>query len=87
MKAAAKLSPRYGVIAIVFATALILSSAPARAAAWHGIEPLKSRRDEVIKILGAPIGKSPEGVLRFAVFANHTTAQLDRLLDELRSIL
>ena len=67
MKRAAKLSSRYGVIAIVFVTALIFSSAPARAAAWNGIEPLKSRRDEVIKILGAPVGESPEGVMRFNV--------------------
>ena len=67
MKPAVKLSSRYGVIAIVFVTVLILSSAPVRGAAWNGIEPLKSRRDEVIKILGAPVGESPEGVMRFNV--------------------
>lgn len=32
-------------------------------------------------------GLPPEGLLRFAVFANHTPAQLDRLIDELRVLL
>ena len=61
------LFPRYGVIAIAFVSALIFSSAPARGAAWNGIEPLKTRRDEVVKLLGAPIGESPDGVMRFKV--------------------
>ena len=39
----------------------------AGAAPWNGIEPFKSRRDEVVKILGRPIGESSEGALRFAV--------------------
>src|SRR6266849_5092843 len=39
----------------------------AGAASWNGIEPFKSRRDEVVKVLGNPIGESAEGVLRFAV--------------------
>ena len=39
----------------------------AGAAPWNGIEPFKSRRDEVVKVLGKPIGDSSEGVLRFAV--------------------
>lgn len=39
----------------------------AGAAAWSGIEPFKSRRDEVLKILGNPIGESSEGALRFSV--------------------
>ena len=67
MKRAAKLSSGYGVITIAFVSALIFSSAPARGAVWNGIEPLKSRRDEVIKILGAPVGESLEGVMRFNV--------------------
>src|SRR6267142_747339 len=37
------------------------------AAPWNGIEPFKSRRDEVVKVLGRPIGESSEGALRFAV--------------------
>ena len=39
----------------------------AGAAPWNGIEPFKSRRDEVVKVLGKPIGESSEGALRFAV--------------------
>ena len=39
----------------------------AGAAPWNGIEPFKSRRDQVMKVLGKPIGESSEGALRFAV--------------------
>ena len=39
----------------------------AGAAPWNGIEPFKSRRDDVVKLLGKPIGESAEGALRFAV--------------------
>jgi len=67
MKRAMNLFPRYSVIAIAFVSTLIFSSAPARGAAWNGIEPLKTRRDEVVKLLGAPIGESPDGVMRFKV--------------------
>lgn len=67
MKTATNLFPRYGVIAIAFVSALIFSSVPARAAAWNGIEPLKTRRDEVVKLLGAPVGESPDGVMRFNI--------------------
>ena len=38
-----------------------------KAASWNGIEPLKTRRDEVLKILGQPISESADGVLRFRV--------------------
>lgn len=49
-------------------------------------ETLKAR-GILLPYVGTYSGIPPEGVLRFAVFANHTTAQIDRLLDELRSIL
>jgi hypothetical protein len=39
----------------------------AGAAPWNGIEPFKSRRDDVVKVLGQPTGQSSEGALRFAV--------------------
>ena len=42
-------------------------AANASAASWNGIEPFKSTRADVVKILGQPIGESPDGVLRFAV--------------------
>jgi hypothetical protein len=39
----------------------------ASAASWNGIEPFKSRRDDVIRILGKPISETAEGALRFTV--------------------
>ena len=55
--------------AILILTILTLASFPRDigAAAWNGIEPFKSRRDEVVKVLGRPIAESSEGALRFAV--------------------
>jgi hypothetical protein len=50
---------------IVFA--LLLISERVDAASWNGIEPFKSRRADVVQILGPPIGESPDGALRFAV--------------------
>jgi glycine C-acetyltransferase/8-amino-7-oxononanoate synthase len=49
-------------------------------------ETLKAQRI-MLPYVAAYSGIPPEGVLRFAVFANHTTEQIDRLLDELRPIL
>ena len=43
------------------------SSAKVSAAPWNGIEPFKSRRADVVQILGQPISESPDGVLRFSV--------------------
>ena len=38
-----------------------------RAAPWNGLEPLKTRRDDVLKIMGQPVSESSDGVLRFNV--------------------
>jgi hypothetical protein len=38
-----------------------------KGASWNRIEPLKSRRADVINILGPAVSESPEGVLRFNV--------------------
>ena len=62
-----------------------------RAASWNGLEPFKSRRDDVLKILGKPVGKSPDGVLRFSVtggsvqvsFVNERFVTAKRLRPEL----
>lgn len=62
-----------------------------RAASWNGIEPFKSRRDDVLKILGKPVGESPDGVLRFSVtggsvqvsFVNERFVTAKRLRPEL----
>ena len=47
--------------------AIVLFAGEVRAGSWNGIEPFKSRRADVIKILGEPLAESPEGVLRFSV--------------------
>lgn len=49
-------------------------------------ETLKTR-GILLPYVGGYSGVPPEGILRFAVFANHTVAQLDRLVTELRSLL
>jgi 7-keto-8-aminopelargonate synthetase-like enzyme len=49
-------------------------------------ETLKAR-EIMLPYVGSYSGIPPEGILRFAVFANHTPEQIDRLLDELRTIL
>jgi hypothetical protein len=51
-------------LGIIFALSI---TANASAAAWNGIEPFKSTRADVEKVLGQPIGESPDGVLRFPV--------------------
>jgi hypothetical protein len=37
------------------------------AASWNGIEPLKTTRAAVLKIMGPPVTESADGVLRFNV--------------------
>ncbi|HYX28793.1 MAG TPA: hypothetical protein VE863_09510 [Pyrinomonadaceae bacterium] len=53
------------IIASLFAAGLLSSNVSA--ASWNGIEPLKTHREEVIKILGAPIAETTDGVMRFNV--------------------
>jgi hypothetical protein len=67
MHTTVKSSLRLCVAAIVFVLAPALPGLTVRAASWNGIEPLKTRRDEVVKILGAPTGESPDGIMRFNV--------------------
>lgn len=66
--------PRGFLTTILLAFVLALSSAYVRAASWNGIEPFKSKRDDVVKILGQPIAESPDGILRFSVMGG--TAQV-----------
>ncbi len=62
-----------------------------RAASWNGIEPFKSRSDDVLKILGKPVSESPDGILRFNVsggsvqvsFVNERFVTAKRLRPEL----
>jgi hypothetical protein len=60
--------PRRATAVLILAILTAASFArDAGAAPWNGIEPFKSRRDDVVKLLGKPIGESAEGALRFAV--------------------
>jgi hypothetical protein len=45
----------------------------ARAGSWHDIEPLKSRRADVVKILGAPVNDAARGPLTFKVMGGTVT--------------
>jgi hypothetical protein len=56
------------IVAALGVLALTLIGAQAAfAASWNGIEPFKSTREDVIRVLGKPIGESTDGVLRFNV--------------------
>src|ERR1051326_9498739 len=90
MKTAAKLLTRSSIAVLL---ALIINASSAFAASWNGIEPFKTRRDEVIKILGAPIGESPDGIMRFNVmggsvqvsFVNEKFVQAKKLRPDRKS--
>src|SRR3954470_7326688 len=64
MSTAAQLLTRVSIIAVVV---LVVGSSRLSAAPWNGIEPLKTRRDEVVKKLGEPLGETTDGVMRFNV--------------------
>lgn len=51
---------------IVFVFAMSFAGT-GQGASWNHIEPLKSRRADVVQILGQPISESADGVLRFTV--------------------
>lgn len=52
---------------IVAVFACVSFTRVANGASWNRIEPLKSRRADVVQILGQPISESPDGALRFTV--------------------
>jgi hypothetical protein len=56
-----------GVLTLLIMLAGATLTIDASASSWQGIEPFKTRRQEVVQILGAPIGESTDGVLRFSV--------------------
>ena len=61
---------------ILACSALLLSTArPALAIGWNGIEPFKSRRADVERILGRPVEDAPgqAGTLRFKVAGGTVT--------------
>jgi hypothetical protein len=59
-------------VLIFLLCALCLHAPPARAAAWHGLEPLKSRRADVLRELGRPAQDVP-GELTFKVAGGTVT--------------
>jgi len=52
---------------VIALAALVLVSQSVTAAGWNGIEPLKSRRADVERILGHPFQEQPDGTLHFKV--------------------
>jgi hypothetical protein len=62
------IQPSFSPRAVVLIAALLfLASSEAIAGSWHGIEPFKSRRADVLQILGQPINQNPNGPLVFKV--------------------
>jgi hypothetical protein len=53
--------------AALLVTVSFLFVSTAKAGSWNGIEPLKSRRADVVQILGAPVSDTPGGPLTFKV--------------------
>lgn len=76
MKNLIPLCPRVRVAALAgFAALLIFAQATALATPWNNIEPLKSRRADVERILGRPLRDQPgaEGTLQFKVMGGTVT--------------
>lgn len=46
---------------------LVILAKPAYSASWNGIEPLKSRRADLERVLGKPSSEGVNGTLRFSV--------------------
>jgi hypothetical protein len=59
----------FSVTAILVVSFLSCASFATRVSAgsWNGIEPFKSRRDDVMKIMGPPVSESADGMLRYKV--------------------
>lgn len=57
---------------IVFVCLFVLLLQTAQAASWNGITPLRTSREEVEKILGAPVS-SQDGILQFKVMGGIVT--------------
>lgn len=60
--------------ALAFAIAVLtIPFRPVDGAPWNGIEPFKSRRADVERILGKPVSEGPEGILHFNVAGGAVT--------------
>lgn len=61
-------------VAVVLAVgALTIPSLKASSASWNGIEPFKSRRADVERILGKAASEGPDGILHFNVAGGTVT--------------
>lgn len=64
-------------VALSIAVLFVSSIPSARAASWKGLEPLKSRRADVERALGAPVRETPvDGGLHFEVSGGKVTVFL-----------
>lgn len=55
-------------VRLALAVTALLACAPIiSAGSWQGIEPFKSRRADVIQVLGTPVSETPGGPLTFKV--------------------
>jgi hypothetical protein len=76
---------------LLAALAIILLGSSVKASSWQGIEPFKSRRDDVLRILGTPISENRSGPLTFKVmggtvsvsFVDQTFVRTKRLRPEI----
>jgi hypothetical protein len=59
--------------ALLIALLLLAVSANASATPWRGIEPLKTRRADVLKILGPPTTEAADGPMTFKVMGGTVT--------------
>ena len=59
-------------IAVAF-VALLMCASNIRAGSWHGIEPFKSRRGDVLKALGTPINDPFGGPVTFKILGGTAT--------------
>jgi hypothetical protein len=60
--------------ALLLALLILLAvSANASATSWRGIEPLKTRRADVLKVLGTPTTETADGPLTFKVMGGSVT--------------
>jgi hypothetical protein len=60
-------------VILVLSVFALCCALPVRAAAWHGLEPLKSRRDDVEREFGKSGEALPNGALRFKVAGGTVT--------------
>jgi hypothetical protein len=72
MKRSSRLLISWRVLPLALFT-LLAVSVNASAGSWHGIEPLKTRRADVLKILGTPVKEAADGPLTFPVMGGTVT--------------